>query len=51
MTLTRAPETIIAEDDGASLRRRIAELEEDKGTLQRAVDTSAKDYNLVVAGN
>jgi hypothetical protein len=44
-------ETIIAEDSGAPLRRRIAELEDDKNTLQRAVDSSIKDYNLLVMGN
>jgi hypothetical protein len=51
MKLTRAAETIITEDDGASLQRRIVELDEVTGTLHRAMDNSTKDYNLVVAGN
>jgi hypothetical protein len=51
MKLTRAVETIITEDDGASLQRRIVELDEVTGTLHRAMDNSTKDYNLVVAGN
>jgi formiminotetrahydrofolate cyclodeaminase len=49
--LTRATKIIIAEDSGVSLRRRIAELEEDKNTLQCTVDHSIEDYNLVVIGN
>jgi hypothetical protein len=49
--LIRAAKTIIAEDSGASLCRRIAELEEDKNTLQHAVDHSIEDYNLLVMGN
>jgi molybdopterin converting factor small subunit len=51
MTLTEAAGTIIAEDDRASLRKRIAELEKDKSTLQRVVDLGTEDYNLVVTGN
>jgi hypothetical protein len=51
MTLTEAAGTIIAEDDRASLWKRIAELEKDKSTLQRVVDLGTKDYNLVVTGN
>jgi hypothetical protein len=49
--LTRAVETIIAEDSGVSVRKRIVELEEDKTTLQCAVDNAAKDYDLLIAGN
>jgi molybdopterin converting factor small subunit len=51
MTLTEAAGTIIAEDDRASLWKRIAELEKDKSTLQRVVDLGTEDYNLVVTGN
>jgi hypothetical protein len=50
MKLTRAAETIIAEDNGASFRKRISELENDKGTLQHNVDLGIEDYNLLVAG-
>jgi hypothetical protein len=49
--LTRAVKTIIAEDSGASLRRRIVDLEEDKNALQCAVDHGIEDYNLLVIGN
>jgi hypothetical protein len=38
-------------DSGALLCRHIAELEIDKDTLQRAVDQSIEDCNLVVVGN
>jgi phage shock protein A len=43
--LTRAVKTIIAEDSGVPLRRRIVELEEDKNTLQHACPA------LLVMGN
>jgi hypothetical protein len=49
--LTRGAKTIIAEDSRAQLLRRIVELEEDKNMVQRAVDHSVKDYNLLVMGN
>jgi FtsZ-binding cell division protein ZapB len=49
--LTRAVETIIAKDSGASLCKHIAELEEDKNMLQRAVDNGVDDYNLLLASN
>jgi hypothetical protein len=49
--LTRASETINAEDSRAPLHRHIAELEEDKNTLQCALDHSIEDYNLLVMGN
>jgi hypothetical protein len=49
--LARAAESIIAEDSGASLCRRIAELEEDTNTLQHIVDHSVEGYNLLVMGN
>jgi hypothetical protein len=49
--LTRAVETIIAEDSGVPLCRHIAKLEEDKNTLQHTVDHSVKDYNLLVMDN
>jgi hypothetical protein len=49
--LTRAAKTIIAEDSGESLHRRIVELEDEKNTLQRVVDHSIEDYNLLVMGN
>jgi hypothetical protein len=48
--LTKVAETIIAEDSGDSLRRRIMELEKDKDALQRALDHSTEDYNIVLAG-
>jgi hypothetical protein len=48
--LTRAVETIITEDSGAPLRKCIAELEEDKSTLQHVVDHGIKDYNLLLMG-
>jgi FtsZ-binding cell division protein ZapB len=51
LKLTRAVETIIAEDSWALLRRHIAELEEDKNTLQHIVDHSIEDYNMLVMGN
>jgi hypothetical protein len=51
LKLTRVVKIIIAEDSGVPLRRRIAELVEDKNTLQRTVDHSVKDYNLLVIGN
>jgi hypothetical protein len=36
---------------GAPLSWHIAELKTDRDTLQRAVDHSIEDYNLVVMGN
>jgi hypothetical protein len=50
MKLTRAAETIITEDSGVSLRRRIVEHEEDENTLQHAVDHGIEDYILLVTG-
>jgi hypothetical protein len=63
--LTKAAETIIDEDSGASLRKRIVEIEAEnsqlKGTttestemistLQHTVDNEIKDYNLLMEGN
>jgi FtsZ-binding cell division protein ZapB len=49
--LTRVAETIIAEDSGALLRQHIAELKEDKSTLQHTVDNGVNDYNLLQVGN
>jgi hypothetical protein len=49
--LTKVAETIIAEDSGDSLWKRIAELERDKHALQHVVDHNAEDYDLMVAGN
>jgi SMC interacting uncharacterized protein involved in chromosome segregation len=49
--LTKAAETIIAEDSGATLHRHIAELEVEKNTMQRAVDNGIEDYNLLMVGN
>jgi hypothetical protein len=49
--LTRDAETIIAKDSGVPLHWCIAELEEDKNTLQRTMDHSVEDYNLLVMGN
>jgi peptidoglycan hydrolase CwlO-like protein len=51
LKLTRAVKTIIAEDSGASHRKRITELEEDKSTLQCAMDNGVEDYNLLLMGN
>jgi hypothetical protein len=49
--LTRVVESIIAEDSGVPLLRRIAVLEEDKNMLQRAVDHGIEDYYPLVMGN
>jgi hypothetical protein len=49
--LTKAAETIIAKDNGASLRQRIAELKAEKNMLQRAVDNGIEDYYLLLDGN
>jgi hypothetical protein len=49
--LTKALETIIAEDNGASLCQRIAELEAEKDTLQCAVDNGIEDYDMLLEGN
>jgi hypothetical protein len=46
--LTKAAETIIAKDSGASLRQRIAELEAEKNTLQCTMDNGIKDYDLLL---
>jgi hypothetical protein len=51
MKLTKAAETIIAEDNGALIQKCIAELEKDKQMLQRVMDHSAEDYDLPMAGN
>jgi hypothetical protein len=51
MKLTKVAESIIAEDTGASLHKRIAELERDKKVLQLAVDHGAEDYEMVVVGS
>jgi hypothetical protein len=49
--LTKAAETIIAEDSGASLCQHIAELEVENNTLQCAVENGNKDYDLLLEGN
>jgi hypothetical protein len=63
--LTKVAETIIAEDNGASLcqcivelkvensqlKATIAESTETIGTLQRAVNNEVEDYNLLLEGN
>jgi hypothetical protein len=51
MKLTRATETIIVEDSGASLCKHIVELEKDKDTLQHGVDHGIKDYDLLMTAN
>jgi hypothetical protein len=63
--LTKVAKTIIPEDNGASLRKRIAVLEADNShlnattaksaetisTLQQVMDNGVKDYNLLMEGN
>jgi hypothetical protein len=49
--MTRATKTIIAEDSGAPLHKRIVELEADKSTPQCTVDNGVEDYNLLMMGN
>jgi hypothetical protein len=49
--LTKAAETIIAEDSGASLHQCIVELEAKKNTLQRDVDNGIEGYDLLLEGN
>jgi hypothetical protein len=49
--LTKAAETINAEDSGASLRKHIAELKAEKNTLQHTVDNGIEDYDLLLEGN
>jgi hypothetical protein len=49
--LTKAAETIIAEDSGALLCQRIAELEAEKNLLQRAMENGIEDYDLLLEGN
>jgi hypothetical protein len=49
--LTKAAETINAEDSGASLRKCIAELKAEKNTLQHTVDNGIEDYDLLLEGN
>jgi hypothetical protein len=51
MELIRAAQTIIVEDNGASLHRRVTELEEDKDALQHIVDHGVEDYNLLATDN
>jgi hypothetical protein len=51
MKLTRAAGTIIAKDSGASLHRRVTELEKVKDVLQCAIDHGIEDYDLLVTGN
>jgi hypothetical protein len=65
MKLTKVIETIITEDSGASLRKRIAELKavnsqlkattaesaETSSMLQHAVDNGIEDYSLLMEGN
>jgi hypothetical protein len=49
--LTKAAETIIAEDSVALLCGFIGELEVEKSMLQCTVDNGIKDYNLLMVGN
>jgi FtsZ-binding cell division protein ZapB len=49
--LTKAAETIIAEDTIASLCQRIAKLEAEKNTLQHTVENGNEDYDLLLEGN
>jgi hypothetical protein len=49
--LTKAAETIIAEDTIASLRQRIAKLEAEKNTVQHTVENGNEDYDLLLEGN
>jgi hypothetical protein len=49
--LTKAAETMIAEDNRASLCKHIAELKVEKNTLQCAVDNVIEDYDLLLEGN
>jgi hypothetical protein len=49
--LTKAAETIIADDSKVSLLKRIAKLEVEKETLQRAMDNGIEDYDLLLGGN
>jgi hypothetical protein len=49
--LTKAAETIITEDSGASLYQRIAELKAEKNTLHHALDNGIEDHDLLLEGN
>jgi hypothetical protein len=63
--LTKIIEKILAEDDGESLQKRVAELEVENSRLstvaaqssktitkmQRSLDGGVEDYNLLMAGN
>jgi hypothetical protein len=63
--LTKVAEPIIVEDNGASLRKHIAELKAENSqlkaitvestkmisTLQRVMDNGVEDYNLLMEGN
>jgi hypothetical protein len=49
--LTKAAETIITEDSGASLYQHIAELEAEKKTLHHALDNGIEDHDLLLEGN
>jgi chromosome segregation ATPase len=51
MKLAKVTENILAKDSGAPLRERIAELEKERGVLRLALDHSAEDYELFVAGS
>jgi hypothetical protein len=51
MKLAKVAENILAEDSGASLCEHIVELEKEWGALRLALDHSAEDYELVVAGS
>jgi hypothetical protein len=43
MKLAKVAKNILAEDSGARLRERIAELEKERGALQLALDHSTED--------
>jgi cell division protein FtsB len=63
--LTKIIEKILAEDDGESLQKRVAELEAENSRLTtvaaqssetipkmlRSLDSGVEDYNLLMAGN
>jgi hypothetical protein len=46
--LTKAAETIIAEDSKVSLLKHIAKLEVEKETMQCTVDNGIKDYDQLL---
>jgi hypothetical protein len=49
--LTKAVETIITQDSGASLCQHITELEAEKNMLQCTVENGIEDYDLLLEGN